>query len=192
MYKRQFEGGKKPEAAKDLKKHLRTCQELNAQVMRIVVSSLAFRHEPHGPQIEKVSKILRDVMPRFEDNGVKIGKMCIRDRLLGAKWILENIKSDYHQIVFYPDFMWVEDVEPFGAEIVYPEDDSPWVSRPHFLQKNDNLDQLRSVDYINNGLHGKMISYYQEMKKQAQDYEIHFSDGKIIPAVDCVMMGRCV
>ncbi len=34
-----------------------------------------------------------------------------------------------------------------------------------------------------------MISYYQEMKKQAQDYEIHFSDGKIIPAVDCVMMG---
>ncbi len=46
-------------------------------------------------------------------------------QLLGAKWILENIKSDYHQIVFYPDFMWVEDVEPFGAEIVYPEDDSP-------------------------------------------------------------------
>jgi len=68
-----FEGGKKPEAVKDLKKHLKTCQELNAQVMRIVVSSLAFRHEPHGPQIEKVSKILQDVMPLFEDYGVKLG-----------------------------------------------------------------------------------------------------------------------
>lgn len=125
---------------------------------------------------------------RFRDYLNDPGIM-LEAQLLGAKWILENIKSDYHQIVFYPDFMWVEDVEPFGAEIVYPEDDSPWVARPHFLQKNDNLDQLRSVDYTHNGLHGKMISFYHEMKKQAQDYEIHFSDGKIIPAIDCVMMG---
>ena len=67
-----FEGGKKPEAVEDLKKHLKTCQELNSQVMRIVVSSLSFRHEPHGPQIEKVSKILKDVMPLFEDYEVKL------------------------------------------------------------------------------------------------------------------------
>jgi len=67
-----FEGGKKPEAAEDLKKHLKTCQELNAQIMRIVVSSLSFRHEPHGPQIERVSKILKDVMPMVEDYGVKL------------------------------------------------------------------------------------------------------------------------
>jgi len=68
-------------------------------------------------------------------------------------------------------------------------DDSPWVARPHLLQKNDDLEQIRSVDYVNNGLHGKMISFYQEMKKRAEEYEIHFSDGKILPAVDCVMMG---
>ena len=116
-------------------------------------------------------------------------EVMLEAQLLGAKWILENVRSDYHQIVCYPDFMWVEDVEPFGAEIVYPVDDSPWVARPHFLQKNDDLEQIRSVDYVNNGLHGKMISFYQEMKKRAEEYEIHFSDGKILPAVDCVMMG---
>ena len=116
-------------------------------------------------------------------------EVMLEAQLLGAKWILENVRSDYHQIVCYPDFMWVEDVEPFGAEIVYPVDDSPWVARPHFLQKNDDLEQIRSVDYVNNGLHGKMISFYQEMKKKAEEYEIHFSDGKILPAVDCVMMG---
>ena len=125
---------------------------------------------------------------RFRDYLHDPGAM-LEAQLLGAKWILENVRSDYHQIVCYPDFMWVEDVEPFGAEIVYPVDDSPWVARPHFLQKNDDLEQIRSVDYVNNGLHGKMISFYQEMKKRAEEYEIHFSDGKILPAVDCVMMG---
>jgi len=67
-----FEGGKKPEAADDLIKHLKSCQVLNAHVMRIVVSSLAFRHESHGPQIERVSKILKNLMPRVEETGVKL------------------------------------------------------------------------------------------------------------------------
>ncbi len=67
-----FEGGKKPEAVEDLKKHLNSCQVLNADVMRIVVSSLSFRHEPHGPQIERVSKILKEIMPLVEDYGIKL------------------------------------------------------------------------------------------------------------------------
>jgi len=125
---------------------------------------------------------------RFQDYLNDPGIM-LEAQLLGAKWIMENVKSDYHRIVCYPDFMWVEDVEPFGAEIVYPEDDSPWVARPHLLQRNDDLNQLRTADYVNNGLHGKMISFYHEMKKRAEDYEIHFSDGRVIPAVECVIMG---
>ena len=125
---------------------------------------------------------------RFNDYLNDPGFM-LEAQLLGTKWIMENVKSDFCKIVFYPDFMWVEDVEPFGAEIVYPNDDSPWVARPHLLQKNDDLDQLRKVDYVNDGLHGKMISFYHEMKKRAEEYEIHFSDGKVIPAVECVCMG---
>lgn len=67
-----FEGGKKPEAAIDLLNHLKTCHILNAEVMRIVVSSLTFRHEPHEPQIENVSRILKNIMPQVEDAGVKL------------------------------------------------------------------------------------------------------------------------
>ena len=48
--------GKKPGSSERLRKHLRTCQELNAQDENRRFS-LAFRREPHGP-IEKVSKIL--------------------------------------------------------------------------------------------------------------------------------------
>jgi len=46
-----FEGGKKPEAVEDLRKHFRTCHLLGASVMRVVGSSLDYRNDPHGPQI---------------------------------------------------------------------------------------------------------------------------------------------
>jgi len=96
-----FEGGKKPEAVEDLKKHLKTCQELNSQVMRIVVSSLSFRHEPHGPQIEKVSKILKDVMPLFEDYEVKLAVENHFDFTSDElNEIIERVGSSYLGVTF--------------------------------------------------------------------------------------------
>jgi hypothetical protein len=116
-------------------------------------------------------------------------KTMLITQLLGQKWIMENVKSDFHKIVLYPDFMWVEDANTFGADIIFSKNDSPWVKRPHLLQRNDNLKRLRNVDYVNSGIHGKMISFFIEMKKIAEEYEICFSDGKVFPAVNCVYMG---
>ncbi|TFG59759.1 MAG: hypothetical protein E4H36_13215 [Spirochaetales bacterium] len=115
--------------------------------------------------------------------------VMLEAQLKGQKWILENIKSDFHKIVCYPDFMWVEDVSGFGAETVFPKNDSPWVARPHMLQKNDNLDVLRKVDYVHTGLHGQMLDYHKIMKETAADFQLEFSDGKTIPAGDCVYPG---
>src|SRR5512139_2174279 len=67
-------------------------------------------------------------------------------QLLGQKWILENVQSDFHRIVVYPDFMWVEDVDAFGARTVFPPNDSPWVARPHLLQDDEDLSRLRRTD----------------------------------------------
>ena len=120
----------------------------------------------------------------FEDAGT-----MLKCQLLGQKWILENVKSDFHKIVVYPDFMWVEDVSGFGAETAFSADDSPWVKRPHLLEQDDDLEKLKGVDYVHTGLHGKMIEFYHEMKKVAGDYEIIFKDGKKISAVDCVYPG---
>ena len=113
----------------------------------------------------------------------------LRCQLLGQKWILENVKSDFHKIVCYPDFMWVEDVDSFGAKTVFPHNDSPWVARPHLLQNDENLERLRGVDWVHNGLHGKMLRYYEEMKKLAEGFEIVFEDGKVIPAAETVYPG---
>ena len=67
-----LEGGKNQQAAKDIDRHLATCTKLGADVMRIVGSSLTFRDEPHGPQIERISAILKESVKRAEDAGVRL------------------------------------------------------------------------------------------------------------------------
>ena len=116
-------------------------------------------------------------------------KTMLECQLMGQKWILENVKSDFHRIVLYPDFMWVEDADAFGAKTMFQTSDSPWVARPHLLQNDDDLEPLRKVDYVHNGLHGKMLNYYQQMKEIGAEYEIEFSDGQKISAADCVYPG---
>jgi sugar phosphate isomerase/epimerase len=65
-----FEGGTKPEAVEDLKKHFRTCRILGAKVMRVVGSSLEYRNDPHGPQIERLAKIFRECAKMAGDEGI--------------------------------------------------------------------------------------------------------------------------
>ena len=67
-----LEGGAKPEAADEIVQHLDTARAVGAEVMRIVGSSLMFRDEPHGPQIERISAILKETVKRAEDAGVRL------------------------------------------------------------------------------------------------------------------------
>jgi sugar phosphate isomerase/epimerase len=45
---------------------------IGADVMRVVGSSLMFRHEPHGPQIEALVKMFKKAVKVAEDQGVKL------------------------------------------------------------------------------------------------------------------------
>ena len=46
-------------------------------------------------------------------------------QLHGQKWILENIKSDLHEIMIHPVFAYVAEAGTFGAEIEFRDDDVP-------------------------------------------------------------------
>jgi uroporphyrinogen-III decarboxylase len=111
----------------------------------------------------------------------------VEAQLKAGKWLLENIHSDYHRICVWPDYMFVEDAHSFGAEIVFPVDDGPWVARPHALEKNDNLDDLRRLDVLETGFYPQMIRWYREMKSIASDYEVRFADGACVSASDYVL-----
>jgi 3-oxoisoapionate decarboxylase len=67
-----FEGGTKPEELQELKKMFRVCHILGAKVMRVVGSSLDYRNDPHGPQIDRLTKIFREAAQIAAGEGVKL------------------------------------------------------------------------------------------------------------------------
>jgi len=67
-----LEGGKNKEAIKDMEKHFKTCEILEVDTLRMVGSSLSFKHEPHLPQIKRISGLLNNSVKKAEDKGIKI------------------------------------------------------------------------------------------------------------------------
>ena len=65
-----LEGGRNSEALQDLIRHIGIAKSLGATVMRIVGSSLRFRHEPVGPQIERLSQLLQQAVRVAENQKV--------------------------------------------------------------------------------------------------------------------------
>ena len=96
-----LEAGDNAEAIKDMEKHFRTCEILDVDILRMVGSSLAYRHLPHGPQIEKISKLLKDSVKKAEDRGIRLAIEnhfdFETDEILT---IVNNMDSDYFGVTF--------------------------------------------------------------------------------------------
>ena len=67
-----MERGKSPEAYDDMIKNIPYAKLIGADVMRVVGSSLMFRHEPHGPQVEALGKQFKDAMKVADEYGIKL------------------------------------------------------------------------------------------------------------------------
>ena len=67
-----FEGGKKPEAMDELKSMFRVCHALDADVMRVVGSSLDYRNDPHEPQLKALAEIFKEGARIAEGEGVRL------------------------------------------------------------------------------------------------------------------------
>jgi sugar phosphate isomerase/epimerase len=67
-----LEGGNKPEELEDLKRYIPVCETLGTEVLRVVGSSLAFRNEPHGPQIKKLIELFKEPAKMAADKGIKL------------------------------------------------------------------------------------------------------------------------
>jgi sugar phosphate isomerase/epimerase len=69
---------------------------IGADVMRVVGSSLMFRHEPHGPQIDALVKMFKEAVKVAEDHGVKMAVEnhidFTADEILQ---LLERVDSEY-------------------------------------------------------------------------------------------------
>jgi len=67
-----LERGQNWKAYDEMVKMIPYAKAIGADVMRVVGSSLMFRHEPHGPQIEALVKMFKQAVPIAKDNGVKL------------------------------------------------------------------------------------------------------------------------
>jgi 3-oxoisoapionate decarboxylase len=65
-----LEGGRNREALNELIDYIDIANMMGSRVMRIVGSSLRFRDEPHAPQIERLSAMLREAVKVAEDKDV--------------------------------------------------------------------------------------------------------------------------
>jgi len=65
-----LEGGRNEKAWREMNSLIPKAHAMGAEIMRIVASSLMFRNEPHGPQIEAIVKMLRQSVKIAEDHGV--------------------------------------------------------------------------------------------------------------------------
>jgi len=91
-----LERGKNHDAYKDMLEHIPRAKAIGADVMRVVGSSLMFRHEPHGPQIDALAEMFKQAVKVAKDNEVKLAVEnhidFTADEILR---LLENVGSEY-------------------------------------------------------------------------------------------------
>ena len=65
-----LEAGRNEEAWREMNELIPRAQFMGANIMRIVASSLMFRNEPHGPQIDAIVRMLKESVRIAKDHGV--------------------------------------------------------------------------------------------------------------------------
>lgn len=67
-----LEGGKNEAMLPDMIEHISYAKAIGAEVMRVLGSSLAFRLDPHGPQLEKLTKMFKEAVKVAEEMNIKM------------------------------------------------------------------------------------------------------------------------
>ena len=91
-----LEGGKNEAEYDEMIKSFEHAQNIGAQVMRVVGSSLMFLHEPHKPQIERLTQMFRKAVKVAEDYDIK---MAVENHIDFTSHeilqLIENVDSAY-------------------------------------------------------------------------------------------------
>ncbi len=113
-----LEAGKNEKAFDEMMASIEYAHDIGAEVMRVVGSSLMFRFEPHGPQIEKLSQMFSEAVKEAEKYDIKLADEnhidFDSDEMLT---LINNVNSPYFGINFDTgNFMRVLDDPVQGME----------------------------------------------------------------------------
>jgi uroporphyrinogen decarboxylase len=107
----------------------------------------------------------------------------LHTQILAQKWLMENIRTDAHSIAgawvgAWTDFQNTFEAGSLGCEIVFGDDDIPWVGEG-WVRTDEDLRKLEGMDFVHGGLNGKQIAWRKAMMAIADKYPVRFKGGPV-------------
>ncbi len=107
----------------------------------------------------------------------------LRAQILAQKWLMENVRTDAYSITGpwvggWTDFQNTFEAGSLGCEIVFPEDDIPWVG-PGWVDTDADLQTLERMDFVQGGINARQIAYRKAMMAVAEKYPVRFQGGPV-------------
>ncbi|MBL8133441.1 MAG: hypothetical protein JNL42_16390 [Anaerolineae bacterium] len=107
----------------------------------------------------------------------------LRAQIMGQKWLMENVRTDAYSITgawvgAWTDFQNTFEAGSLGCEVVFQDDDIPWVG-PGWVKTDDDLKQLEAMDFVRGGINGRQIAYRRAMIEVAEKYPVRFLGGPV-------------
>ena len=104
-------------------------------------------------------------------------------QILGQKWLLEHVRTDQCDIVGawvggWTDFQNTTEAGSLGCEVVFPDDDIPWVQGGWVRDERD-LRRLEAIDVVHSGLNARQLAYRRAMMEVAERYPVRFQGGPV-------------
>ncbi len=110
-------------------------------------------------------------------------EVMLRTQILAQKWVMENIRTDAYSITgawvgAWTDFQNTFESGSLGCEIIFPDDDIPWVGTG-WIKNEADLEKLAGIDFIRNGINARQIDYRRRMMNVAEKYPVRFLGGEV-------------
>lgn len=107
----------------------------------------------------------------------------LRAQILAQKWLMENVRTDAYSITgawvgAWTDFQNTFEAGSLGCEVVFPDDDIPWV-RSGWVKAEHDLKRLEEMDFIHSGINARQVEYRLAMMAVAEQYPVRFLGGPV-------------
>jgi uroporphyrinogen-III decarboxylase len=78
----------------------------------------------------------------------------------------------------WTDFQNTTEASALGCQVVFPDDDIPWV-KAGWVETDADLRRLERIDVVSNGLNGRQVAFRQAMMAVAEKYPVRFLGGPV-------------
>jgi len=107
----------------------------------------------------------------------------LRTQILAQKWLMENVRTDAFSITgpwvgAWTDFENTFESGSLGVDVVFPDDDIPWVGRG-WVSGDADLRRLEAMDFVHTGINARQIAFRKAMMAVADKYPVRFLGGPV-------------